>query len=202
MRRPDLLRLVQVFNAHSAPAEHPAAEVLVPASHAVLSGRFRVEWRAAGNFATVSRPNAAGDGWIAKSASANNHPDSAIIHAYAIGIQKVLPGAINVVQRIQQATSRLANAHSGQQISLEPEFTLTGAGADVRWSGARGSMRALLMPIVYRQPEPQRVEAQAMAHIESEPSTVTAYAVGTRFDEPFTADNLARYIQGLTRAEV
>jgi hypothetical protein len=206
MRRPDLVRLVQIFEAQSAPQEHPTAEVVVPDSHAVLSGGFWVDWHGEGNLATASRPNAAGNGWIAKSKS-HLKPDSATIHVYAIGIKKILPGAVSVVQRIDQATSSRA-AHPTMEVSLDPGYLLTGAGAEVHWSGY-GNMLTQIQPLIQPQPVVQKVGASAKDHRESDPSTITVYAIGSRLpdttfniDGTLNADHLARYVQTLTGAGV
>jgi hypothetical protein len=202
MRRDDLRRVVQIFEAHSAaPQAYPTAEVLVEASHAVLSGGFWVDWHGEGNLATASFPNAAGNGWIAKS---KEHIKSspATISAYAIGIKKILPGAVSVVPHIDQATSSRA-AHPTMEVSLNPVYLLTGAGAQVHWGG-EGNMLTRIEPIVDGQPRPvvQNVRASAKDHVKSDPSTVTVYAVGAILDEPFKADRLAGYVQGLAGAGV
>lgn len=206
MRKPDLSRLVQTFEAQSTRAEHPEVEVLVPATHAVLSGGFWVDWYGEGNLATTSIPDPARNGWIARSKS-HIKPDSAIIHAYAIGIKKALPGAVDVVQHIDSATSGRA-AHPAMEVTLDRNFLLTGVGAEVHWSGW-GNMLTRIQPIVDDQPRPvvQKVSASAKDHNEDDPSTITVYAIGTRLpdatfniDGTFNADNLVRYVQFLTTA--
>jgi len=205
MRRPDLRRLVQIFEAESARQEHPTAEAIVPVSHAVLSGGFWVDWHGEGNLATASFPNSGANSWIAKSKS-HIKGDSATIHAYAIGINKTLPGAVSVVQTIATATSDRA-AHPTVQVPLDPAYLLTGAGAQVNWSGW-GNMLTQIQPIVYTERGGelvQKVAASAKDHVESDPSTITAYAVGTRLpdttfniDGTLNADRLSRYVQLLT----
>jgi hypothetical protein len=204
MRRPDLVRLVQIFEAQSARQEHPTAEVVVPDSHAVLSGGFWVDWHGEGNLATASRPNAAQNGWIAKSKS-HLKPDSATIHAYAIGIKNILPGAVSVVQRIDQATSSRA-AHPTMEVSLDPEFLLTGAGAEVHWSGY-GNMLTQIQPLIQPQPVVQKVGASAKDHKDSDPSKIVVYGVGAslpdttfNIDGVFNAGRLANYVDDLTKA--
>ena len=210
MRRDDLVRLVQIFEAQSASEEHPTAEVVVPASHTVLSGGFWVDWRGAGNLATASRPNAAQNGWIAKSKDHGaNYADSAIIHAYAIGIKNILPGAVSVEPHIDKAESS-ATGWPTMEVPLDPAYLLTGAGAEVNWHGF-GNMLTRIEPIVYVPSKPalQGVGASAKDHLESDPSTVTVYAVGARLpdttfniDGTFNADHLAWYVRTLTQAGV
>jgi hypothetical protein len=207
MRRPDLLRFVQIFEAQSAPEEHPTVRVSVPEGYTVLSGGFWVDWRGEGNLATASVPD--GNGWTAKSKS-HIKASPATIHAYAIGIKKILPGALSVVQHINHAESNRA-AHPTVDVKLDPGLLLTGAGAQVNWNGW-GNMLTRIQPSVTSEPvKPveQGVAASAKDHNESDPSTVTVYAVGARLpdtafdiDNRFNADNLARYVQTLTGAGV
>jgi hypothetical protein len=205
MLRPDLLRFVQIFSADSgSPQEHPEATVTVPNTHLVLSGGFWVDWHGEGNLATVSRPN--GNGWIAKSKS-HIKASPATIWAYAIGIKTMLPGAVSVAHHIDQAKSTPA-AWPTMNKSLDSRFLLTGVGAEVVWNGW-GNMLTRIQPSVTSNPVVQKVEASAKDHKESDPSTITVYAVGARFpdttfniDGMFNAGHLADYVQTLSQAGV
>jgi hypothetical protein len=69
-------------------------------------------------------------------------------------------------------------------------------------------MLTQIQPIVYTERGGelvQKVAASAKDHVESDPSTITAYAVGTRLpdttfniDGTLNADRLSRYVQLLT----
>jgi hypothetical protein len=202
MRRDDLRWLVQTFEAKSARQEHPTAEVSVPEDYLMLSGGFWVDWHGEGNLATASFPNAAQNGWIAKSKS-HIKPDAATITAYAVGIKKILPRPLRRVGRAIAIADTSKAAHPTMEVPLRLEYLLTGAGAEVQWT-AYGNMLTRLQPIVDDTTTPvvQKVSASAKDHIESDPSGLKVYAVGARLDDgPFNAENLATYVQLLAKVE-
>jgi hypothetical protein len=214
MRRSDLLRFVQIFNADSgSPQAHPEATVMVPNTHTALSGGFWVDWHGEGNLATASVPvlktlpdgTFVAIGWTAKSKD-HLKGSPATIWAYAVGIKTMLPGAVSVAQHVIGRESTSA-AHPAMEVPLDSGL-LTGAGAEVRWTGA-GNMLTRIQPFVDDKPTPvvQKVGASAKDHKDSDPSKIVVYGVGAslpdttfNIDGVFNAGRLANYVDDLTKA--
>lgn len=170
--RQDLLDAVIVQPSDSSVAPHPESEAGIPGNDYVLvGGGFRVDWEGYGSLATASFP-ATEYSWKSR-AKDHSVSDPASIRSYAIGIRKDLAEIGHVVNAITRSDG--GQSHHPQAIaSVEPDFALTGGGAEVHWDGY-GSMLWNLAPSTSQDPS---FSAGAKDHLHPDPSTITAFAIG------------------------
>jgi len=171
--RQDLLNSVFISEADSGEAPHPEAETGIPSNDFVLvGGGFRVDWHGARNLATASFPSTQYS-WKARSKD-HDIPDPANLHVWAIGLRRNLPVGL-VIQDIERSDSGQA-PHPAAVATVAPGFALTGGGAEVHWNGA-GNLLWKLEPATSLDPT---FSAASKDHIDPDPSTITAYALGIR----------------------
>ncbi|MBB5119244.1 hypothetical protein [Streptomyces eurocidicus] len=174
LSRAQLLRSVYVSRADSGTAPHPEAEAGIPSSndYVLVGGGFRVDWHGAGNLATASFPSTEFS-WKARSKD-HGQSDPANIRAFAIALRRDLPVG-RVVSSITRADSG-QTAHPAAVASVTPGYALTGGGGDVHWRGA-GNLLWRLEPATSQTPS---FTAASKDHLWSDPSSITAYALGIR----------------------
>jgi hypothetical protein len=173
MSKQQLLHLVSVTRSDSGEAPHPEAETGVSSEKFVLvGGGFRVDWRGAGNLGTASFPSTEFS-WKARSKD-HDISDPSNLRVFAIGIRRDLPVG-QVIGAISMAGSSQA-PHPAAVATVEEGFALTGGGAEVHFNGA-GNLLWKLEPATSRDPS---FSAASKDHVDSDPSTITAYALGIR----------------------
>jgi hypothetical protein len=174
MQRQDLLNAVFISQSDSGEAPHPEAETGIPSSDFVLvGGGFRVDWHGAGNIGTASFPSTQFS-WKARSKD-HDIPDPANLHVWAIGLRRNLPVGL-VLQDTQVGGDGGQMPHPLAVASVRPGYALTGGGADVHYNGA-GSLLWKLEPATSLDPT---FSVASKDHIDPDPSTITAYALGIR----------------------
>jgi hypothetical protein len=169
MSKQQLLDSVIITQANSAVEPHPEAEAGIPSDEYVLvGGGFRVDWHGMGNLGTASFPSTASS-WKARSKD-HDLPDPSSIRAYAIGIKRFLPSG-RIRGTNSSNTSSIA-PHPEAVATLEPGFALVGGGAEVHYH--IGNLLWKLEPSL----SPESFIAASKDHMDPDPSSITAYALG------------------------
>jgi hypothetical protein len=160
-----------IVNKTSATAPHPTQQVNLPSGFVVVGGGARANYGGGlGSLLYETRPTDGLDGWVG---SAKDHlqSDPATITVWAIGLRKAfLDEAGMTVTSVNSTTSKVA--HHPRHALVVPDFHLTGGGARTNWKGL-GSLLTATFP-----QDRQTWIAQGKDHIESDPATITAWAVG------------------------
>lgn len=160
----------QIVSGTSAVAAHPTLQVDLPAGYIAVGGGARVNYTGVGNMLYESYPVTGLGGWVA---SGKDHlqSDPASITVWAIGLSTSFLGQYGLhVSSYNSTSSPIAN-HPRQTFVI-PNFRLTGAGARDNWSGV-GNLLTASFPS-----DRQTVVAEGKDHIQEDPSTITAYAIG------------------------
>jgi vibriolysin len=159
---------VQLFTATGVRAQHPQAQVTVPAGYKIIGGGALSNWSGAGNLLTASYP-ATATRWVA---AAKDHevisPASLTVFACAIHDPA---NEWDVI--IQTAKAALA-PHPQVAATLPAGYVLTGGGAQVHYTGA-GNFLTASYPVGN-----SGWEARGKDHAISDPAAITAYAIGLR----------------------
>ena len=160
----------KIVSATSAVAAHPTQQVDLPAGFTVVGGGARANYGGLGNMLFASYPTVGLGGWVG---SAKDHlqSDPATITVWAIGLREAFLKNAGMLVSSFNSTSSIAANHP-RHTFVVPDFHLTGAGARVNWSGL-GSLLTASFP-----QDRQTVVAEGKDHIQADPSTITAYAVG------------------------
>jgi vibriolysin len=159
---------VQLFTATGALAQHPQAQLTVPAGYKIIGGGALSNWSGAGNLLTASYP-ATATRWMA---AAKDHeiisPASLTVFAYAIhDPANEWDVAIH--------TAKAAPApHPKVAATLPAGYVLTGGGGQVHYTGA-GNFLTASFPVAN-----SGWEARGKDHAIADPAAITAYAIGIR----------------------
>lgn len=167
----ELLDLMHIEIRDSDKVNHPEVAAKVPYGYNVVSGGFKIDWAGFGNLATASFPMSDGRSWMAKSKD-HIHPDTAILHVFAIGLPKNLPVGNLDVSYIS-ADSSSAN-HPSCTAHVDHSFALVGGGGEAHWT-SDGSLLWRLEPTVNKE-----FTASSKDHEKEDKCTITAHAVGIR----------------------
>ena len=149
---------------------HPTLPVKLPPGFTATGGGARVNYGGVGNMLYESRPTDALDGWVG---SAKDHiqPDPSTITVWAIGLKEsFLRDAGMLVSSFTSSTTIAAN--HPRLAFVKPDYHLTGGGARVNWRGV-GSLLTASFP-----QDRQTWVAEGKDHLEPEPTTITAWAIG------------------------
>jgi len=159
---------IQLFAVTSGVAPHPSIELPVPAGYKIVGGGATDNWNGAGNLLTASYPKGPNT-WFA---AGKDHEQSspASITAYALALHDP-NNEWDVI--ITEQTSDSA-PHPQAVATLPDAYTLTGGGAFVDWHGA-GNLLTASFPNTDHS-----WEARSKDHDVSDPSRITAYAIGAR----------------------
>lgn len=159
---------VQLFAATGALAQHPRAQVTVPAGYKIIGGGALSNWSGAGNLLAASYP-ATPTQWVA---AAKDHEviSPASLTAFALAIHDPA-NEWDVV--IQKATASPA-PHPQVTATLPAGYVLTGGGGQLQYKGA-GSFLTASYPV-----NNSAWEARGKDHGISDPSAIVAYAIGIR----------------------
>lgn len=162
----------QVVHATSAMAAHPTTQATLEPGFMVVGGGARTNFNlsSAGSLLFASYPTTELSGWVG---SGKDHVQSspATITVWAIGLKETFLKRSGMLVRLFSTTSSLP-AHHPRHTFVLPDFHLTGAGARVNWS-VQGNLLTASFP-----QDRQTVVVEGKDHIESDPSTITAFAIG------------------------
>jgi hypothetical protein len=167
-RRENMTLQIQTFTATSGVTAHPSVQVTVPAGYKILGGGAFDHWTGAGSLLTASFPLNA-QTWFA---AGKDHEISApaSITAYAIALHDP-----NDEWEVTIKSEPSNPAPHPQAIAVLPAgFVLTGGGAFVNWHGA-GNLLTASFPT-----SDKSWEVRSKDHDISDPSQITAYAIGMR----------------------
>jgi len=159
---------IQLFSATSGVTAHPSVQVTVPAGFKILGGGAFDHWTGAGSLLTASFPLNQNT-WFA---AGKDHEISAqaSISAYAIALHDP-NNEWDVTFKLETSSP---TAHPQALAVLPDGFVLTGGGAFVNWHGA-GNLLTASFPN-----SDNSWEARSKDHDISDPSQITAYAIGIR----------------------
>ena len=160
----------QVVHATSPILAHPATQANLAPGFMVVGGGARTESSGPGSLLFASYPTADLSGWIGR---AKDHVESSpgTITVWAIGLkERFLKEAGMLVRMFSMTTAQVA--HHPRHAFVLPDFHLTGTGARVNWTG-QGNLLTASFP-----QDRQTVVVEAKDHIETDKSTITAFAIG------------------------
>lgn len=173
------LRL-RIFAATSDCAQHPGVAVAIPDGWLILGGGAFVDWDdgvcagpgSLGNILTGMYPESGGTVWVATSKD-HLQPSPAQITGYCIAAQMqngtpIPPGDYQIFRQ----DSGVA-AHPSAQVVLPGGWVLVGGGARANYAGLGNMLYASI-------PSGNSWIASAKDHLQSDPATVTAFAIGLR----------------------
>lgn len=172
MSREQLMEYISVNVANSGVASHPEVSVSPPDnSYKLINGGLKVEWHGYGNLSTASFPDS-DTSWKARSKD-HLEADPANLKVYGISIKQQLPVG-QIVTRIFQKTSGVTS-HPFEFAYVDSAFALCGGGGEVHYTGV-GNMLWALHPSTTE--DERFFSARSKDHGESDPSSITAYAMG------------------------
>lgn len=171
MTRDQLLQSIAVTISDSGSANHAEAEAGVPEGFVLVGGGFRVDQGAA-NLATASFPSTEFS-WKARSQD-HQVASPANIRAFAICIKENLPVG-RVLVSIQEASGS-QGPHPHAVSNIDPNFALTGGGAEVRQVN-NGNFLWALQPATGITPS---FSAASKDHFLPAPCPITTFAMGIR----------------------
>jgi len=172
----------QLLKATSSSAQHPSVSITAPKGTVILGGGSYVDWDGPcansttpyGNMITGMFPSDDGTAWTVSS-KYHLQPSRARIVAYCIVAQMRDKTPIpKEYYKIVSETSEVV-AHPMQQVNLPGGFSVMGGGARANYKDL-GSM-------LYRsEPTPDLVGwvAAAKDHLESDPASITVWAIGLK----------------------
>jgi len=163
----------KLFSQTSEKANHPTAEVDLPAGWVLSGGGALVNYSGDGSLLTASYPKLAADGmtpvgWVAASKD-HQTGDPATVTAYAVGLKCNLEG-ITAQTLVSQATSA-PEEWPVQSVSVG-EGDMVGGGAWDQWSG-EGNLLTASYPL-----NDYEWEAKGKSHNLEDAARITAYAIG------------------------
>jgi hypothetical protein len=159
---------IQTFTATSNVMAHPTAQVTVPPSFKLLGGGAFDHWTGAGSLLTASFPVNDQTWFVAGKDHEVSAPAS--ITAYAVALFDP-----NNEYEVTIKSEPSNPAPHPQAIAVLPNgFLLTGGGAFVNWHGA-GNLLTASFPT-----SDKAWEVRSKDHDVSDPSQITAYAIGIR----------------------
>jgi hypothetical protein len=171
----------QLLMATSDYAQHPSVMIDSPQGWLILGGGAFVDWdgpcsppNSSGNLLTGMFPNGSGTTWTATSKDHLEVSRARIIGYCIVAQMKNGTPIPNNNYSIVVGTS-MATPHPSLQVNLPLGFTLVGGGARTNYSGL-GNM-------LYESSPRSGVDAwvgAAKDHIQSDPSTITVWAIGLR----------------------
>jgi hypothetical protein len=176
----------KVFVEFTEPIAVPIARVRVPPEYTLTGGGAIALWEYEGSLLTASYPiknkdEAQYSVWEGR-AKQHIHPDPSPLLVYAIGIRLLDKGnPIPLTQVVAEATSVKDHPVPTVRVELnDATFVLTGGGAFADWDMA-GSLLTASFPTTQGGGAPYTGwEARSKQHIEPDPSTITAYAIGIK----------------------
>jgi hypothetical protein len=163
-----------IVRQDSVPAQHPFTEAVLPGGFILVGGGAVANWTGVGSLLFASHPGG-GNSWVA---AAKDHvsPEVTTVTAFAIGLkQSFLQRArLNIIQA--EPTSGTRTAHPSVSAALPHGFRLFCGGGRANWGGA-GSLLTASYPL-----DRHIWEVRSKDHEISDPSTVTAWAIGVSIE--------------------
>jgi len=176
---------VQLFSATSGLAPHPSVELTVPADYKIVGGGAFDHWSGAGSLLTASYPRGARTWFAAGKDHESSSPAS--ITAFALALRD--PN--NEWEVIIKPEASNPAPHPQAVATLPAGYILTGGGAFVDWHGA-GNLLTASFPN-----SDLSWEARGKDHDVSDPSRITAYAIGVK---PRSGNQLTSIVKNATGA--
>ena len=162
----------KIVSQTSAIAQHPTLQVNLPAGFSVVGGGARANYKGAGSILYGSNPTPGLDGWVGF-AKDHQEADPASITVWAIGLkQSFLQQSAMLDDLVLSSKTTTTATHHPRLTIVVPDFHMTGGGARVNWNG-QGNLLTASFP-----QDRQTWVTEGKDHFESDPSTITAYAVG------------------------
>ena len=152
-------------NTSSARVPHPTARACVSEGYKLVGGGGQVNYGGSGSLLTESYPE--GRCWIASSKD-HLRPDPSTVTAYAIGLLDTSNSW--VVEEFSDSGVRAQ--HPIAVVSVPEQYAMTSCGGRINWRG-KGSLLTAIIPRT-----DSSCEVRGKDHIEGDPSTATAYAIG------------------------
>lgn len=160
--------LIRVFSATGAAASHPDAKITIDDDYKLLGGGAFVRYTGCGNLLTASYPES-DNTWRATSKD-HHRGDAAKLTVYAVGLYD--PDDFWDVVRKNKTGGKKSDAPICS-VSLPAGYALVGGGAKDNWSGAGNMLTA-------SYPKQNSWYGKGKAQLISDPSTITAYAIGIK----------------------
>jgi vibriolysin len=175
---------VQVFVATSGVAPHPSVQIDIPTDYKIIGGGAFDHWGEPGNLLTAAYPKGLHT-WFAAGKD-HEDPSPASITGFAIAIHDP-NNEWDVI--IKSETSNPA-PHPQAVAILPSGYKLTGGGAFVDWTGA-GNLLTASFPN-----SESSWEARSKDHDISDPSRITAYAIGMKHKGTLTLKTIIKSATG------
>jgi hypothetical protein len=159
---------LKTFHGTSAPAQHPVFELAVDSGYKIIGCGARANWRGYGSLLTALFPTDHNT-CVAK-AKDHKEADPASLDVWAIALYD--PNNDWEV-RIFSSNSAV-EAHPHVTVAVDKAYRMVGGGAQVNYGGY-GNMLTASYPFSF-----DTWSAESKDHIQSDPASVTVYAVGIK----------------------
>ena len=164
-----------VISVTSEVAAHPQAQVDAPKDYKLLSGGALDNCSGEGNFLTASFPEENKRTWRVSGKDHLYH-DAAPITTYAIVAYDP-----DDIWEVELSSNQSGEANQpASEIAVKDGYTLIGGGARVHSSPHTGN----LLTASYPHPNGKSWLCRAKDHLEADPGTITAYAMGLKCKIP------------------
>ena len=138
-----------------------------------IGGGVRPITTGAGAFVVDSRPLTDFSGWLV-STKDHQQADQHVIFIFAVGLKIEGVSKEELKSRLRIFTSTSPEAHHPHaEVTIPSNYDLIGGGADINYDGA-----GCLLTHSYPVPGQSKWIAEGKDHFISDPSTITAYAIG------------------------
>jgi hypothetical protein len=175
-KRPIPTGFYKIVSQTSNVAAHPTQQVNLPEGFSLVGGGARANYKGQGSLLFASNPTPGMDGWVGSSKD-HFEPDPASITVWAIGLRQSFLRDANMLSDLTLSSKTTSAIASHPRLTIViPDFHMTGGGARVNWNQL-GNLLTASFP-----QDRQTWVAEGKDHLQPDPSTITAYAVG--FKQP------------------
>jgi len=172
---------IMLITGQSQRSQHPELTIGAPAEWTIVSGGGYTDWKehgGAGSLLTASYPSSDLSSWTIK---AKDHlkADPCIIKGWAIALRVGTWSRQQLLQYMKVVTATSGKAQHPQVTAALPagEYVLLGGGFAIAYSG-KGNM------LTDSWPQNNNFIVKSKDHVNSDPSTITSYAIGIRSTIP------------------